>query len=141
MASKSPNHAIARIDLPALGTHGWQVRLQRRGVKYAKFFSDSVHRDPDTALMVARKWRDDLIQEISREEQARICRSSPRNSSGVVGVSKIKVQASNGAVYEFWQATWSPQPGVRKAAKFSIKRHGNEVAFKLAVEARNQGIQ
>ena len=141
MPAKSPNYAIARIDLPAQGTHGWQVRLQRRGVKYAKFFSDSMNGDTDRALIAARRWRDNLIDEITREEQARICRSSKRNSSGVVGVSKIKVSASNGCTYEFWQATWSPGPGIRKSVKFSVKRHGDELAFQLAVEARNQGIQ
>lgn len=141
MAAKSPNYAIARIDLPSQGTHGWQVRMQRRGVKYAKFFSDTMHGDADLALLNARKWRDDLVEEVTREEQARICRCSKRNSSGVVGVSKIKVTASNGCIYEFWQATWSPEQGVRKSVKFSVRRHGDEIAFQLAVEARNQGIQ
>lgn len=141
MPQKSQNYAIARIDLPAQGTHGWQVRMQRRGVKYAKFFSDSVYHCGERALVAARAWRDDLVDEISRDEQARICCASKRNSSGVVGVSKIKVHGSNGVTYEFWQATWSPSPGVRKSVKFSIKRHGDEMAFQLAVEARNQGIQ
>jgi len=141
MSSRSPNYAITRIDLPSQGTHGWQVRLQRRGVKYAKFFSDRKSECPDEALFKARKWRDELIEEVTREEQARICRTSKRNSSGVVGVSKIKVLAANGTIYEFWQATWSTEPGMRRTVKFSVKRHGNEMAFQLAVEARNQGIQ
>ncbi len=40
---QNPNYAIARIDLPGAGTHGFQVRLQRRGIKYGKFFADRVH--------------------------------------------------------------------------------------------------
>ena len=42
MTMPSRTYAIARIDLPDAGTHGWQVRLQRRGVKYAKYFADRV---------------------------------------------------------------------------------------------------
>lgn len=141
MGQKDANYAVARIDLPNLGTHGWQIRLQRRGKKYAKFFSDSLHGGTEQSLRTAREWRDALIEEISSHQQARICTTSPRNSSGVVGVSKVKVVATNGNTYEFWQATWSPTPGQRKSVKFSITRHGNELAFQLAIEARNQGVQ
>lgn len=135
-----PNYAIARIDLPGAGTHGWQVRMQRRGIKYGKFFADRPHGGPDHALLAARQWRDDLINELSRRASTRICERSARNSSGVVGVSKITVVSANGTSYQFWQATWSPAPGQRRCIKFSIKRHGDREAFELAVEARAQGI-
>ncbi len=139
----APNYAIARIDLPDQRTHGWQVRLQRRGIKYAKFFSDSSYGnptcgDPRIALVNARAFRDQLVSELGLQakNQARICTRSTRNSSGVVGVSKISVTAANGATYHFWQATWSPQPGKRCCVKFSIKRYGESEAFELAVQAR-----
>ena len=134
----NPNYAIARIDLPSAGTHGFQVRLQRRGIKYAKFFSDRVHGHPQHALEAARIWRDQLIAKLA--DQARICERSQRNSSGVVGVSKITVIAANGNSYQFWQATWSPSPGQRRCVKFSIQRYGDKEAFQLAVEARTEGI-
>lgn len=133
-----PNYAIARIDLPGASTHGFQVRLQRRGIKYAKFFSDRVHGHPQRALDAARAWRDQLIEKLS--DQARICERSQRNSSGVVGVSKITVAAANGNSYQFWQATWSPTPGQRRCVKFSIQRYGDRQAFQMAVEARTEGI-
>jgi hypothetical protein len=132
------NYAIARIDLPDAGTHGWQVRMQRRGIKYGKFFADRMHGSPEHALIAARHWRNALIKEVA--DRARICERSPRNSSGVVGVSKITVVSANGTTYRFWQATWSPVPGQRRCIKFSIKRHGDSEAFQLAVEARTQGI-
>ncbi|MGB0990899.1 MAG: hypothetical protein ACPG32_00345 [Akkermansiaceae bacterium] len=136
--SQNPNYAIARIDLPGAGTHGFQVRLQRRGVKYAKFFADRTHGHPERALLAARRWRDSLIARLA--DQARICERSARNNSGVVGVSKITVVAANGNSYQFWQATWSPAPGQRRCVKFSIKRYGDSQAFQLAVEARTTGI-
>ena len=95
------NYALARIDLPGASTHGWQVRLQRRGVKYAKYFGDGVHGGAQNALDVARAWRNELLRQIEASEQARICTRSVRNRSGVVGVSKVTV-VTNGASYQFW---------------------------------------
>jgi hypothetical protein len=139
-SDNAPNYAIARIDLPDQRTHGWQVRLQRRGIKYGKFFSDSSYEDPRIALANALDFRDQLIRELEAQakNQARICTRSTRNSSGVVGVSKISITAANGATYHFWQATWSPQPGKRCCVKFSIKRYGESEAFELAVHARTE---
>jgi len=76
----SANYAIARIDIDVQCTHGWQVRLQRRGVKYAKFFSDSSYGNAASALVVAREWRDELLQKLESQiqNQARICTRSLR---------------------------------------------------------------
>jgi len=138
LSDYAPNYAIARIDLPDQRTHGWQVRLQRRGIKYAKFFSDSLYGGAQASLIGAQQWRDQLIQELESKVQsrARICTRSARNSSGVVGVSKISVISANGVTYQFWQATWSPRPGKRCCVKFSIKRYGDNEAFDMAVQAR-----
>ncbi|MFC5051660.1 AP2 domain-containing protein [Rubritalea spongiae] len=139
MPTTSPNYAIARIDLPDAGTHGWQVRMQRRGIKYAKFFADGVLGSSEKALLAARNWRDDLLTRLESADRARICQRSQRNSSGVVGVSKVTV-ITNGIQYIFWQATWSPEPGKRRCVKFSIKRYGETKAFELAVKARTEAV-
>ena len=138
MSSPAKNYAIARIDLPDAGTHGWQVRIQRRGIKYAKFFADRSYGGPEQSLDTARNWRDALLQKFT--PQTRICERSPRNNSGVVGVSKVTVSSSNGNTYHFWQATWSLASGKRRCVKFSIRRYGDHEAFQLAVEARTEGI-
>lgn len=134
-------YAITRMDLPGVGTHGWQVRLQRRGSRYRRFFSDSLHGGPRGSYDAALAWRDALKNQILAEDSgARVQRESARNSSGVIGVSKIRVVAANGAIYWFWQAAWCPSPGVRRYVKFSVKRHGDRQAFRLAVEARRDAI-
>jgi len=140
MPQQPANYAIARIDLPDQCSHGWQVRLQRRGIKYAKFFSDRTHESPAHAIQAARQWRDELLEQLDSQDQTRICQRSARNSSGVVGVSKVTVSGPNGVTYFFWQATWSPEPGKRQCVKFSIKRHGDHKAFELAVQARIEAI-
>ena len=75
------NYALARIDLPDASTHGWQVRLQRRGVKYAKYFGDGAHGGAENALGVARAWRNELLRQIEASEQARICTRSEIGAS------------------------------------------------------------
>lgn len=140
MPTSESHYAIARIELPDVCTYGWQVRLQRRGIKYAKFFSDARHGDTYASLSAAQSWRNHLIQRLECDDQARICQPSHRNSSGVVGVSKISVTGPNGVKYEFWQATWSPESGKRQCIKFSIKRYGDSTAFELAVKARMEAI-
>jgi hypothetical protein len=141
MWTPDDTYAIARMDLPDAGTHGWQVRLQRRGRRYAKFFADRLHGGARGSYRASRDWRDALIRDLEKiESGARVCIRSARNSSGVVGVSKVAVSASNGETYYFWQATWCPEPGVRKCVKFSVRRHGDRQAFRLAVEARRDGV-
>lgn len=122
--------------MPGAGTHGWQVRLQRRGVRYAKYFSDRLCGGGRESLNEALRWRDRVLRQLEDEEAIRVCRRSPRNRSGVVGVSKVRVVAANGSTYEFWQATWSPTVGKRRSMKFSVMRYGEEDAFRRAVEAR-----
>ncbi|MDB4354101.1 AP2 domain-containing protein [Akkermansiaceae bacterium] len=139
MAGTDDRYAIARIDLPSASTHGWQVRLQRRGVKYAKYFGDRVYGNPEEALRAAKGWRDSLLKRIDDCDQARICNRSARNRSGVVGVSLVTV-LTNGSEYLFWQATWSPEAGKRRCVKFSVMRYGDREAFRLAVEAREDGV-
>jgi hypothetical protein len=139
MLRPADNYAIARIDLAGAGTHGWQVRLQRRGVKYAKFFGDRAHGGQAAGLQAALRWRNELLARFESEESARVCRRSARNRSGVVGVSRVTVTGPNGVEYLFWQATWSPSPGKRRTVKFSVRRYGDRQAFELAVRAREQG--
>ena len=122
-------------------TLGWQVRLQRRGIRHAKYFADRQHGGKCSALEKARLWRDKLLRKFGEDERARVCVASARNSSGVVGVSKVAVVASNKLTYYFWQATWSPAPGQRRSFRFSIKKHGDEEAFRLAVKKRNDAIE
>jgi hypothetical protein len=141
MAFPRKTYAIARLDVSDAGTHGWQVRLQRRGVRYAKYFSDRGFGGSREAYDEALRWRDRVLRQFEEDESIRVCRRSPRNQSGVVGVSKVRVVAANGTQYEFWQATWSPAIGKRRCVKFSVMRYGNDEAFRLAVSARKEAAE
>ncbi|MGC4015277.1 MAG: AP2 domain-containing protein [Luteolibacter sp.] len=139
MEPSRDSRGIVRLDQPKTGTYGWQVRLQRGGIKFARYFADRAAGGPQASFEQACIWRDELLERFAREAaQARVCRTSSRNSSGVVGVSRIAIAVSNGTVYYFWQASWSPAPGTRRSIRFSVKRHGEKQAFRLAVEARRE---
>ena len=131
-------YALSRIDLPGSRTHGWQVRLSRGGRRWSKCFSDARYGGDEAAFSAAKEFRDQLIAELPQPERAGAeGKMTRRNISGVVGVSRIIVRTRM-TRYVFWQATWSPEPGVRKRVKFSVRRYGEERAFELACEARRE---
>lgn len=137
------NRNITRIDTT---TRGYEVRVMRRGKGYCKLFSDSVYRGKAKALKAARKYRDELIERlaskvITRKQLAR--RKTKRNYSGVVGVRYVEEterRGENEYTYGYWEAQWSPSPGVRKKRRFSVKKYGNDKATKLAIKARREGV-
>lgn len=139
MENPSDTFAITRMERAESSTFGWQVRLQRRGQRYAKYFADRRHGGVQESFEAAKRWRDELLRNFAEDDRARVCSKSSRNSSGVVGVSKVTIAGANGVVYYFWQATWSPAPGQRRSIRFSVKKHGEQEAFRLAVEARQNG--
>ena len=139
MSGSAENFAITRMERAESSTFGWQVRLQRRGMRYAKYFADRGLGGKDASLEAAQQWRDQLLRKFGEDERARVCSRSTRNSSGVVGVSKVTITGPNKVIYYFWQATWSPTPGQRRSIRFSVKKHGEEEAFRLAVQARQNG--
>jgi hypothetical protein len=139
-SSLRENHGIARIELASVGSYGWQVRMQCRGQKVSRFFADRTFGGIEASLQAARQWRDEQWELWRRSDAPRTCVTSPRNASGVVGVSRVIVRSSTGAIYHFWQATWCPAPGQRQSVKFSVKKHGDSIAYHLAIEARRIGI-
>ncbi len=89
---------------------------------------------------MAQNFRDELLARLpDRQKGGATGKMTRRNISGVVGVSRIVVRTPE-AKYEFWQATWSLDTGLRRRAKFSIRRYGENRAFQLACAARRKGI-
>jgi hypothetical protein len=137
--NENDRYAISRIDQPASGTHGWQVRIARGGRRISKFFSDARWGGAEAGFEAAREFRNRLVEDLpAADRPAAEGKLTRRNVSGVVGVSRIVVRTI-ATRYVFWQATWSPEPGVRRRVKFSITRYGEERAFELACRARREG--
>lgn len=144
MKGDTATTGISRLDQAAVSTHGWQVRIQSKGVRYGRFFSDAVWGGREGSLEAAVRYRDRLLSRISEEmESAPMSprsRQTPdqRNSSGVVGVSKIIQRSAAGVEYHFWQASWTTPDGRRVVVRHSVLKHGEERARELACESRRK---
>jgi AP2 domain len=130
---------ITRIDYAAKRTYGYNVRVAWKGEKHGKFFSDRTFGDRLAALDAAVAWRDKTEKAIGKpRSEHQIVGWHSRNNTGVVGVRR----RTRGNV-EVYEATWivRDEAGNRKrrTTMYSIARHGEKKAFKLALKARQLG--
>ena len=134
MVGASGHKGISRIDSTKNKTHGWYVRVQFLGKTYAKFFSDSSHGGRQKALSNAVKHRNQIEKQLGKPRTDRtVTAKNSRNRSGVQGVKQV--QKGKAQVYE---VTWSPSPGTVDRTTVSIRKYGEEEAFKRACRIRQQ---
>ena len=137
------NKGISRVDWGA--THGWFVRGYKNCKTYAKLFSDLKCGDKRKAQQAARDFRDELYEKLAqiptKPRGRRIVYRDVRNTTGVLGVSRIAKKSPNGTIYEVYSVSWRPAPGVQKATSFSIRKYGEKKAFKLAVAHRRKMLR
>ena len=140
--SRTPNadKGISRIDSGT--TKGWFVRGYRNGKTYAQLFSDRKLGGKAKALEHARKYRDMLHQKLAAMNKGQLKRRAAfrdsRNKSGVLGVCRTTKKGPGGVLNEVYSVTWRPKPGIQKCTSFSIRKYGEEKAFKLAVACRKK---
>lgn len=129
---------VIRIDSDS--THGWQVRVYRDGKTYSKLFSDKKCGGRDAAFEAASAYREQLVEEVAElpaaPRQRRLVRRNKGNTSGVVGISRTFKRDRRGVRHEVYAVSWNPEPGVARGTSFSIKRYGEDTAFRLACQLR-----
>ena len=141
MNARRPNAGISRIDQPEKRTHGFFVRLQRKGKIFNAFFADKSHGGKRRALMAARAYYQVLLRKhrpLTRRARAKIRRR--RSSSGIIGVQRVLIGGAGGK-RPYWQAIWSPRPYVIKRRLFSVRKYGAGKAKAMAIKARNRGVR
>lgn len=140
MARGKKDKGISRIDSGS--THGWFVRGYRNGRTYSKLYSDRKWGGKRKALDEARKYRDELLDELekipARPRGRRIVFRDSRNTTGVLGVCRTAKRSPNGTINECYSVSWRPEPGVQKCTSFSIRKYGEKKAFQLAVAHRRK---
>lgn len=144
--NKTPIYGVTRVDNDASRTHGWLVTLQRRGTIFRRQFSDGVHGGKAKSLMAAKSFRDQIMKQhppLSKREHAEILKKN--NKSGVVGVCRYCASETSAKDESdkrwFWVASWVLPDGRAKRVKFSVRKYGEEEAFKMAVKARRSAIR
>ncbi len=141
-ATRTENmRCIIRIDI--LGrrkTHGWQVRVARRGIQINEFFADSKFGGRAGSLSEAMHFRDATFKKLHPYSRAELAsRKTVRNTSGIPGVSRrVKPVKRAGKVFEYfvWSASGSPAPNERKTRDFYVSKLGEEEAREKAVAQR-----
>lgn len=125
---------ISRIDSGA--THGWFVRVYRRGKTHSKFHSDLKNGGKAKALKLAQACREELRARLGPPTIHQLRRSNRRNTSGVIGLSRVKKTSRIGTPLEYFVVSWRPEPGVPRNKTFSIRKLGEKEAFRQAVSFR-----
>ena len=141
MNAHKRSKGISRIDQPEKRTHGFFVRLQRRGKIYSGFFADKTHGGQPQALAAAQKHYQKLLRKhrpLTRQLRAQIRRR--KGSSGIVGVQRVIVRRP-GYQQAYWKATWSPQPYVVRTMMFSTRKYGARWAKALAIRVRKAELR
>ena len=144
--SRGSVYGISRVDNEVSRTHGWLVTIQRRGVIHRKHFSDGVHGGKQKSFAAAKGYRDEVITNnppFSMREYSNIVKKN--NRSGVVGVCRYCASETRDLPDDkqrwFWVASWPLPDGRRKRVKFSVKKYGEEGAFKMALKARKDALR
>lgn len=148
MARRNPRRNISRVEtLNSNGrvNGGWHVRIQRRGRKFEKYFSDAALGGKRAALQLAKKHRDALERRFRKYSVSELSNQpSVRNRSGVVGV-RLHQQKDHRDNYEYyywyWVAQWTDGHGRRRTKSFSVHAFGDKEAYRLACEARSEGVK
>lgn len=148
MPRKNPRRNISRIETSgATGKSygGWEVRMQRRGKRHEKFFSDNAYGGKRNALSAAKDFRDELEDKLKGYSVKELSkRPSTRNRSGVVGVRLHHQKDIRGEYiyyYWYWIAQWTDGHGKRKTRSFSCHTYGDDEAYRLACQARKEGVE
>lgn len=142
MPTKTIQPGICRFDLDENNTHGFMVRIMRRGVAHQEFFSDAQYGNKTKAKKAAIARREELKRELPDPASAYNRRTS-RNSSGKVGVHlarDVDARTSGQETYHY-VASWRADDGRRVNLKFSWRKHGQKRAWQLAVVARENQVR
>ncbi len=132
MNPKKRLKSITRIDTKK--THGWYVRVRFMGQEHRKLFSDGKCGNKLSALVAAKKYRDELEVSLGKPRTDRIVVSShKRNRSGVVGVRRRE--------YPAYEAKVCIAPGKIKTLIVPVKDGDEKTAFEKACRLRQQLLQ
>ena len=129
---------VIRIDSDS--THGYQVRVYRHGRTYSRLFSDRKCGGKEDAYKQSVAYRKKLLAEVDAMPESaprrRLIRHNKNNSSGVVGISRTFKRDRRGTKHEVYAISWNPEAGVPRGTSYSIKKYGEDTAFKMACKLR-----
>lgn len=140
----SATPGICRIDQPHKYNHGFFVRLARRKKIHSAYFADKKYGGKEAAFAAAQDHYRKLRIELGEPEpRSRLFWEEVRRRkgrSGLHGVRRI-IDRRVKPWRKYWKATWSPKPYVVARRQFSIRKHGEAEARRLAIQAWRDGLR
>lgn len=131
--------------VPERHSGSWHVNIQRAGITYSRTFSDSRFGSSEDALKEARLYRDQLLKDVQpllRKVKAQIVKSNCRSGiPGVVLEDRFVRHKSGTYRVTAWKAQIQLAPRKYKQRAFSVKKYGEQLAFELAVQARQRLLE
>ena len=112
----------------------WRVRFSRRGKMYFKTFYDLPCGGSKGAKAAAIAWRDAQLAELKALTLVEF--HERQRSNNVSGVPGVHFHKTTRQPLGFWQAKIRFHDGTSRAKAFSVRLHGYDEAFNLAVAAR-----
>ena len=118
---------------------GWVVSTKRRGKRWVRYFSDRPN-GSGAALRQARAYRQELVAELPIP--TKIKRRYVRNTTGVIGVARVKERTRSGNFMVRYVASWPSRTLPCRSAKasFSVALYGEADAKRRAIRARQAGV-
>jgi hypothetical protein len=118
------------------------VKVIRRDARLHKIFQIATFAgDRARCLRAAAKAArafDKAHPKLTRRERAEIPRAK-KDKDLPLGVRRVKHKVA-GKTYRFFEASWSPTPGVQMKKRFSVDRYGQKGALKKAIATRKVGL-
>ena len=144
MARRNPRRNLSRLEADDRRGGGWQVRMQRQGQRFTRYFADSTFGGKLAALRQAKAFRDQVELDYPSMDVAERARTPPANNrSGIVGV-RLHRQKDRRGDYDYyhwcWVAQWTDGHRRRRTRSFSIQKYGDREAYRLACRARREGV-
>lgn len=130
----SGHKGVSRVDHPRRNTHGWLVRVAWRGEMHVKFFSDGAHGGREAALAKSISYRNRLEKQLGKPRTDRtVMVHHQRSDTGVLGVHRVIKEGA-----PVFEVTWSPEPNVVRRTSVSIRKYGEDEAFRRARDIRRK---
>ncbi|MDZ4852362.1 MAG: transcriptional regulator [Pirellulaceae bacterium] len=132
---------ITRYDLETSGSHGYMVRICRKGKKTSEFFADKKYGGKRNAKKMAQQRYTELCETLGTSAAGPTKNlMTTRNTTGAVGVHIARStddRWGNGEYFAYC-ASWIAADAKRQKISFSWNKYGKLAAYELACLARKK---
>jgi hypothetical protein len=131
--------SITRLDYPHKHLFGWLVRVVYNGQMVRKYFMDREYNSPEAALEAALDFRNETERDLGKRRSERpVITQTSSQRPGIVGVHRTqrRTRSDRGNVRDVYEVTWTEPSGKIGRTCVSIRKYGEEGAFRRACEIR-----